>query len=133
MKDMKGFTLLELMIVIIIIGILAALAFPNFGPTKERTLEKESKVNLKLIHAAERIYRMENSFYYPYAPSGPVTADLAGINNYLKLAIPVSNNWNYKVVSNDFSSFSGRSQRTATPAVVWCVNQNSDDPTSCSW
>jgi general secretion pathway protein G len=48
-----AFTLLEFLVVIIIIGILAALALPNFGKAKEHALGKEAIANLKLMAAAE--------------------------------------------------------------------------------
>ncbi|MCM8795768.1 MAG: prepilin-type N-terminal cleavage/methylation domain-containing protein, partial [Candidatus Omnitrophica bacterium] len=60
---MRGFTLLELVVVIIIIGILATFGISQYIPARERALGKEAIANLKLIAAAERIYRMETGRY----------------------------------------------------------------------
>ena len=50
----KGFTLIELMIVVAIIGILAAIAIPNFSKFQARAKQSESKANLKAIYTAKQ-------------------------------------------------------------------------------
>lgn len=60
-KRKIGFTLLELIAVIVIIGVLATIAIPNYSIIRERSSCQEAVANLKLIAAAERIWRMENS------------------------------------------------------------------------
>ncbi len=96
MINKKGFTLLELLIVVIIIGILTSLAIANYGKTKEYALDKEAISNLKLIQVAEKSYYMDsvpNTYY-----ASPVITD---INSNLKLSLPSSSqrSWNYQVSS----------------------------------
>jgi len=95
----RSFTLVELIIVVVIIGILVTFAAPQFRITKERTLDKEAKANIKLIQAAERIYNMELGYHFPLVGSPIDPTNTSQINEYLKLSLPTSGAWNYSTDS----------------------------------
>lgn len=62
-SEHKGFTLIELMIVVVIIGILAGLAIPRFMQATTKTKQSEAKGILKQIYTMQHAYRMENIGY----------------------------------------------------------------------
>lgn len=59
----KGFTLIELMIVVVIIGILAALAIPRFMQATTKSKQSEAKQLLKQVYTMQRTYRQANGSY----------------------------------------------------------------------
>jgi len=89
----SAFTLIELVVVVVIVGVLVSLGVPLYMRTVERARDYEAKTNLLLIHAAQLIYRAENNFYYP---PGSTTSNLSDINNYLHLNLN-DNLWTYSI------------------------------------
>ena len=55
-KRYHGFSLMEVMIVVVIIGVLAALAYPNLEKYLKRARQTEAKTNLSAIYTAQKIY-----------------------------------------------------------------------------
>jgi type II secretory pathway pseudopilin PulG len=105
----RSFTLIELLMVIGIIMILAGIAIPNFAKAKERALTKEAIANLKLIAAAERVYRMENLTYY-----GP-TGNIGLINSNLKLYFTNETYWDYTITVATADTFTATAARLGGP------------------
>jgi type IV pilus assembly protein PilA len=63
LHEKKGFTLIELMIVVAIIGILAAIAIPNFLRFQAKSKQAEAKANLGSFHTALDSFRSEYGSY----------------------------------------------------------------------
>jgi len=59
----KGFTLIELMIVVVIIGILAAIAIPKFSDVSESAKRNACRANIRTIAGQETIYFAGNNTY----------------------------------------------------------------------
>lgn len=77
-RNAKGFSLVELMVVVAIIGILAAIAVPNFQKFTAKAKQSEAKSDLAAVYSAERAFTAEwNSFFADfrnigYQPSGNI-------------------------------------------------------------
>ena len=63
LRGKKGFTLIELMIVVAIIGILAAIAIPNFLNYQKKSKTAEAKTNIGGIKTSEIAYQSESGLY----------------------------------------------------------------------
>ena len=63
LRNRKGFTLIELMIVVVIIGILAAIAIPKFNNASARAKEKEADGILKQFYTLQQTYYAEHGVY----------------------------------------------------------------------
>ena len=101
-KRDRGFTLIELMIVVAIIGILAAIAIPNFMTYQAKARQSEAKVNLGgLFTTATSYFAENNTFSVPtanalgYLPSGNIRYNIyyGGIGN---ISVPAAQ---FKVTS----------------------------------
>jgi len=134
MKRIKGFTLIELMIVVAIVGILAAIAVPKFADLVRKANEGATKGNLGAIRSAVTIYYAEQSGVWP-APSADGTdtnaASLGGVlitNNGMFLSkMPNSNCPPYHAATNSTTVAYGSATDLAVPG-GWGYQTNVNPP-----
>lgn len=75
----SGFTLVEIMIVVAIIGLLAAIAIPNFVRAREQAQLQTIYNNLRIIEGAKDQWALENK-----KGTGAAVAAVSSISDYLK-------------------------------------------------
>ncbi len=84
-RSSRGFTLVEIMIVVVIIGLLAAMAIPAFQKVRQSSQDKAVLNNARQLSAASDQYFLENGV------STVVMASLVGATNYVKAVNTVAN------------------------------------------
>lgn len=126
MHKSLGFSLLELAIVIVIIGILATFGIAQYRSAQERALDKQAQANLRLILAAERVWRLDDNNSPPqYIACGSTVV----CNSALGLLLPTANpSWAYRVNvqaigNNPAQAFAAQATRTQTPERFWCLRE----------
>ena len=101
-QSAAGFTLIELMIVVVVIGILAAIAIPNFVAMQDRAKEGSVKANMHSVQMAVEDFGLLNDGQYPTSasatvPDGRTLAQVFPTGTYPKnpyTKTPTVINWN---------------------------------------
>ena len=101
---LAGFTLTEVLVVLIIIGILVLVALPNLMPLISKAKSTEAKLQLQHIYTLERSYFFENSLY---------TTDLSAISFEQQKLITHGGQANYKIEVIEASPKGFRARATA--------------------
>jgi prepilin-type N-terminal cleavage/methylation domain-containing protein len=97
-KNRGGFTLVEIMIVVAIIALLAAIAVPNFLRARKRSQATRILEDLRIIDSAVDQYAIENN------KSGGQTANWTDIQAYLKKGSVLYNSGGTDLLSNSFGT-----------------------------
>lgn len=122
---MAALSLMELIIVVIILGILLAIAIPQYTKVVERSHDKEAYTNLNLILAAQKVYRLKNNDYY-----GPDNS-FATINTNLELELK-DTNFDYEITAvtsdPDPDTFTATATRNSGSYInhYWEITQATD-------
>ena len=94
-----GFTLVEIMIVVAIIALLAAIAVPNFLRSRKRSQATQVLEDLRILDSAVDQYAIENN---KVAGANPAFADL---QSYIKNGTRLYNSGNTDILGNGFGTF----------------------------
>ena len=116
LKHEKGFTLIELMIVVAIIGILAAIAIPNFMNYQCKAKQAEAKNLLGALKTAEESYFVEHGVYKDETSFNVIGFKAKGDTRYT-FTVPTINN------TNDFFQAQAQATINGDPD-VWTMTSN---------
>ena len=99
LRSQKGFTLIELMIVVVIIGILAAIAIPNFIAMQNRAKEGSTKANMHTLQLAAEDYGVTYDGVYATTMDATHVADRlpANYKNPFDGTVGTGNAWENRV------------------------------------
>ncbi len=88
-KKTSGFTLIEILIVLVILGALAGLALPSYFGAVEQARANEARVNLQTIYAAQKVYALNHAGVFWNGGSNVAAPgiDVATINTSLSTDI----------------------------------------------
>jgi type IV pilus assembly protein PilE len=107
MKSNKGITLIELLAVIVIVGILAAVAIPTYTGYMVRARRADAKTCLEQVRASQEMWRAERGQYGTLAQiQNTMGAPPTSISSYY--------NWNFTVLLNN--SFTAQAQALGSQA-----------------
>ena len=96
-QQSKGFTITEIIVVVIIIGAMAGFAIPNYSKSLQRSHIQDATMQLSTLHAAQQIYRARSGRYWPL--DAVTHSDLSEINDALNINI-MANDMAYACVAD---------------------------------
>ena len=89
MKKRNGFTLVEILIVVVILGILAAIVIPQFSDASEQANLSSLTSNLQTVRSQIQLYKIQHNGALPGAGTADFTAALTGVTSMAGATVAV--------------------------------------------
>ena len=110
-RMLKGFTLVEILIVVVIIGILATVAIPTYFKYVERGYASDAKVQIKNILGSAELSRQETGQW-------PTDVETMIADGYIELKASILNKWEFTIqLEDNETGTSGQISATSMPAM----------------
>jgi type IV pilus assembly protein PilA len=130
----SGFTLVELLVVMLILGLLAAIAIPSFFNQRDKARDADAKAGVRTAQTAMETYATDNQGSY----AGATAASLEGIEETLtdvNLSAPTStaDDYTVEVVSDTGNEFQITRNATGTTTYTCTTGGQDGCPTGGNW
>jgi prepilin-type N-terminal cleavage/methylation domain-containing protein len=114
----RGFTLIEMVVVVMIIGILSGIGLPLYLKARRNTFDKDAKATLKIIKAAEKMKEFETSRYV-------ACSNTSVCRQALRLDLPRESVWDFSVIlTDDFCAKAVGNKGTSN----WHIDLDMEEP-----
>ncbi len=123
MINKKGFTLIELMIVVVIIGILAALAVPRFMQAAAKSKQSEAKQLLKQIYTMQHAYFAMHENYCLNGTTASSAIPLAYAQIHVEVMVPARYSYLMVAAGNTFSCTATANIDSDATLDTWVIDQ----------
>jgi len=108
-KNKKGFTLVELMVVIAIVGIMSATAIPLYRTYQQRAYGSQATLMMKQILDGQILYFLDKNKFFPeesgtieiYENDSPNKDEILDLAAAINVTIPVGNHLNYNITTEN--------------------------------
>jgi type IV pilus assembly protein PilA len=124
-----GFTLVEIMVVVVIIGLLAVLALPAFSKSRQSSQNNRFISDLRVFAQAFENYSLMNGAWPPNAGSGTVPAGMAGDIRHANWTVPnsVGGLWNWDFNNSGVVAAIATTNVTASDLQMQMIDKRIDD------
>lgn len=116
-KRSSGFTLMELMVVIAIIGVLAGVGYPSYSSYITKGKRSDAKAALALLQMAQEKYRANNP---SYGTLTQININATSPDGYYTIAVPTNTSTAYSATATPLAPF------TDSDCGVFAVNQTGE-------
>jgi len=134
-REESGFTLVELLVVMLILGILAAIAIPSFFNQRDKARDADAKAGVRTAQTAMETYATDNNGVYTGADAAALQNLEATLNdsNISTVTIPAPEQYTVGVTSDTGNEFLITRAATGQTTFTCTVTGDAGCPTSGNW